>query len=238
VWAVVAGRMGSSRLPGKTLANLAGRPSLAHIVDRLRRVERLDGVVIATTDRDIDEPIRGLAGELGVPVLAGSEHDVLERTLSAAELVGARTIVQVTGDCPLVDPEVVGKVLDAYERERPDYASNVLGEETFPVGLDVEVFSTQVLADVARRTDDPRDREHVSLYIYEHPADYRLLAVRAEGPLRRPDLRLCIDTAADHEVVGAVYEALWPQRPDFTIEDVIAYLDEHPELAARNTVAV
>jgi spore coat polysaccharide biosynthesis protein SpsF len=230
--------MGSKRLPGKTLADLAGRPSLAHIVDRLRRVTRLDGVVIATTDRDVDAPIRSLAKDLDVPVLAGSETDVLARTLAAAEMVGARTIVQVTGDCPLVDPGVVGMVIDAYERDRPDYASNVLGGETFPVGLDVEVFSTGLLAGVARITADPRDREHVSLYIYEHPESYRLLAVHAEGALRRPDLRLCIDTAADHEVVGAVYEALWPQCPDFTIEDAIAFLDAHPDVAARNRVAV
>src|SRR5215208_6810365 len=109
--------MGSSRLPGKTMALLAGRPSLAHIVDRLRRVPGLAGVVIATTVEPLDEPIRALASELGVPCHAGSVDDVLERTLGAARAVGARTIVQVTGDCPLVEPELVAQALDVYRTQ-------------------------------------------------------------------------------------------------------------------------
>lgn len=234
IWAVVAGRMGSSRLPGKTMANLAGRPSLAHIVDRLQRVEELDGVVIATTEGELDAPIRRLAQELHVPCFSGSEIDVLGRTLWAARSVGAATIVQVTGDCPLVEPRVVREVLETFARERPDYASNVLGDETYPVGLDVEVFTTSLLEEVDRHTADPHDREHVSKFIYEHPDDYRLLGITAQGADRRPDLRVCIDTQADHEVVGAIYEALWTKQPDFTIEDVIAFLDANPELAAHN----
>jgi spore coat polysaccharide biosynthesis protein SpsF len=238
IWAVVAGRMGSSRLPGKTMADLAGQPSLGHIVDRLRRVEVLDGIVIATTERPIDDPIRALAGEKGVPVHSGSEDDVLGRTLDAAHSVGARTIVQVTGDCPLVEPHVVAPVLDAYIRERPDYASNVLAGETYPVGLDVEVFATDLLAGVAERTTDPDDREHVSLFIYNHPDEFRLLGIEAQGADRRPDLRVCIDTAADHEVVSAIYAHLYPRDPEFSLHDVIEFLDAHPELKQRNTGAV
>jgi spore coat polysaccharide biosynthesis protein SpsF len=237
VWAVVAGRMGSSRLPGKTMALLAGRPSLAHIVDRLRRVTDLDGVVVATTAEPSDEPIRTLASELGVPCHAGSVDDVLGRTLGATRAVGARTIVQVTGDCPLVEPALVAQALDVYRAERPDYVSTVLGGETFPAGLDVEVFSTELLTTVESLTDDPRDREHVSIYIYEHPEQFRCLGIEASGSRRRPDLRVCIDTAEDLEVVGAVYEALWPANPAFGIDDVIAFLDRHPELARRNRTA-
>ena len=236
VWAVVAGRMASSRLPGKTMALLAGRPSLAHIVDRLRRVDELDGIVVATTTEASDEPIRSLASELGVPSHAGSVDDVLGRTLDAARSVGARTIVQVTGDCPLVEPELVADALAVYRTDRPDYVSTVLDSETFPVGLDVEVFSTAVLAKVDSLTDDPRDREHVSIYIYEHSERFRCRGIAATGSRRRPDLRVCIDTAEDLEVVGAIYEALWPSNPAFGIDDAIAFLDRRPELARRNRI--
>jgi spore coat polysaccharide biosynthesis protein SpsF len=229
--------MGSSRLPGKTMTELAGQPSLGHIIDRLRRVEALDGIVIATTEHAIDDPIRALADEKGVPVHSGSEDDVLGRTLDAAQSVGARTIVQVTGDCPLVEPRVVAFVLEAYERERPDYASNVLEGETFPIGLDVEVFATDLLARIAERTRTPADREHVSLFIYQRPEEFRLLGVQAEGSDRRSDLRLCIDTAADRDVVSAIYAELYPRDPDVKLENVIEFLDAHPELAELNTGA-
>jgi spore coat polysaccharide biosynthesis protein SpsF len=237
IWAIVAGRMGSSRLPGKTLAPLAGQPSLGHIVDRLRRIPALDGVAIATTEHDRDEPIRALAAAKGVPCFSGSEDDVLGRTLAAARWVGARTIVQVTGDCPLVEPRVVERVLHAYAEQRPDYASNVLGEETFPVGLDVEVFATDLLAQVDRRAIEPYHREHVTVFVYEHPEEFRLLGLRAEGADVRPDLRLCIDTAADLDVVSAIYEALFPHDPEVRLEDVIAFLDAHPQIARHNVEA-
>lgn len=238
VWAIVAGRMGSSRLPGKTLAPLAGQPSLGHIVDRLHRIPALDGVVIATTDHERDDPIRALARAKQAPCFSGSEGDVLARTLGAARSVGARTIVQVTGDCPLVEPRVVQRVLDAYAQQRPDYASNVLDEETYPVGLDVEVFATELLAAVDRRATEDRHREHVTLFVYEHPQEFRLLGLQAEGADRRPDLRVCIDTAADLEVVAAIYEELYPRDPEVRLEDVIGFLDAHPQLARRNAGAV
>jgi spore coat polysaccharide biosynthesis protein SpsF len=237
VWAVVAGRMGSSRLPGKTMALLAGRPSLAHIVDRLRRVPELAGVIVATTGEALDEPIRRLAEELDVPCHSGSVDDVLDRTLAAARAVRAQTIVQVTGDCPLVEPELVAQAVELYRIERPDYVSTVLGGETFPVGLDVEVFSTDLLVEVESLTDDARDREHVSIYIYEHPERFRCLGIEAVGHRSRPDLRLCIDTAEDLEVVGAVYDALWPTNATFGIDDVIDFLDRHPQLARLNRSA-
>jgi spore coat polysaccharide biosynthesis protein SpsF len=233
-WAVVAARMGSSRLPGKTLADLAGRPSLWHIIDRLRQVAGLAGVVIATTERPDDDPIRECARTAGARSFSGSSEDVLGRTLAAARTVGARTIVQVTGDCPLVDPRVVEHALATYRTNDVDYVSTVLGEETYPIGLDVEIFATDVLERVDTLTGDPRDREHVSVYIYEHPGDFRLLGIHASGSQRRPDLRLTLDTAEDLAVIRAVYAALWAQRPDFSIDEVIAFLDAHPELKQHN----
>jgi spore coat polysaccharide biosynthesis protein SpsF len=226
--------MRSSRLPGKTMAELAGKPSLWHVIQRLKRVPDLDEVVVATTDDPADDSIRALAQAVRVPSYSGSAEDVLGRTLSAARSAKARTIVQVTGDCPLVEPSLVEEAIATYRRESPDYVSTVLERGTFPVGLDVEVFSAALLAEVDGLTQDARDREHVSLFIYEHPERYRLVGVEARGRRRRPDLRLTLDTVEDLAVIRAVYEALWRENPAFTIEDVIDYLDANPELAELN----
>jgi spore coat polysaccharide biosynthesis protein SpsF len=232
IWAVVAGRMGSSRAPGKTMAPLAGRPSLWHIVQRLRRVPELDGVVVATTEGPEDETIRELAREVGVPCYAGSADDVLGRTLESARSVGARTIVQVTGDCPLVDPEVVAEAVAAYTAEDADYVSNRLHGYTYPDGYDVEVFAVSLLEQVDAATQEPYDREHVTTYVYGHPERYRLLGVEATGRRRRPELHLSLDTAQDVALMQEIYDVLWRQDRDFTIDDVLDLLDAQPDLAA------
>lgn len=228
VWAVVAARMTSTRMPGKSMAMLAGRSSLAHIIARLKRSRYLDGIVVATTDRPTDDPIRACATEEGVPVFSGSEENVLGRTLKAAQSVQADIIVQVTGDCPLIDPGVVDQTVTAYLRERPDYACNRM-PETYPNGLDTEVFATAVLAEVDRLTGHPDDREHVSLFIYEHPERYRLLNVAAPPEHHWPDLRLTLDTPEDYQVIVTVYEALYPVNPVFGLTETLEWLRAHPQ---------
>jgi spore coat polysaccharide biosynthesis protein SpsF len=231
--AVVAARMGSERLPGKSMAMLAGKPAFAHLAERLKRSRLLDDIVLATTHLPEDEPLRACAASLEVPFFAGSPSDVLGRTLKAARSVAAEVIVQVTGDCPLIDPQIVDRVIQTYRAERPDYAANVI-PSTYPNGMDVEVFATSLLSEVDGITTDAVDREHVSLYIYEHPDRYRLINVAAPAHLSRPQLRLCIDTEQDYEVVRAIYQALYPIRPDFHLDDILGFLDAHPAIAALN----
>lgn len=226
--------MGSSRHPGKTLADLAGRPVLAHVVERLRATPGIDGVCVATTTGPEDDPIRSWARAAGVPCHSGSPDDVLARVLEAARLMGARTIVRVTGDCPLIDPQVVSETLEAYRCERPDYASNRLHGYTYPDGYDVEVVGTDVLAEVERSTSEPFDREHVTPFVYRRPERFRLLGVEAEGRLRRPDVHLSVDHEEDLAVVRAVVEALEPAKPLFGVADVLDFLDAHPDVAALN----
>ncbi len=233
IFAVVAARMASERLPGKSMALLAGKPAFAHIVERLQRSRYLDGVVLATTYNPEDEALRECARNLGVPFYAGSPSDVMGRTLAAAQSVTADLIVQITGDCPLIDPAIVDRIIAAYQREKPDYAANVI-PSTYPNGMDVEVFATSLLAQAERLTQDPADREHVSCYIYERPAQYRLLNLSAPPALARPALRLCIDTQADYQVVSAIYAALYAPKPDFGLGDILAFLDAHPALLGLN----
>lgn len=231
-WGIVAARMTSSRMPGKSLAVLAGRPSLAHIIGRLRRARHLDGVVVAAPEGPAHDPIRACARAQGVPCFSGSEDDVLARTLGAARSVGADVIVQVTGDCPLADPGVVDRVIEAYRDGRPDYASNCVAR-SYPDGLDVEVFATALLAEVDAATADPADREHVSLYIYNHPERYRLLQVAAPPEHTWPDLRLTLDTPEDYRVIGAIYDALYPTNPTFGLDEILAWLRAHPDMLPR-----
>jgi spore coat polysaccharide biosynthesis protein SpsF len=235
--ATIEARMTSTRLPGKVLAPAEGLPMLALMVERLRHVAALDAIVIATTVNAADDAVAALAGELGVGCWRGSEDDVMARVLDAATDAQADTIVELTGDCPLIDPRIVADVIAAYRLANVDYAANIL-TRSYPIGMDTQVFARAVLADAATRTSDPADREHVSLYIYRHPERYRLLDLPAPPELSRPELRLTLDTPEDLEVIRAVFAALRPRRADFSLAEMLAFLDAHPEIAARNAAIV
>lgn len=225
--------MTSTRLPGKVLAPCLGKPMLELMVERVRRVPSLDGIIIATTTNRTDDPVAELAEQLGVGCWRGSEEDVLTRVLEAAQAFDIDIIVELTGDCPLMDPEIVERVIQKYRCAGTDYVSNILSRG-YPIGMDTEVFSTTVLADVARRTDDPVDHEHVSVYIYQHPEIYTLGNVAAPPQCERPKLRLTLDTPEDLQVIRSVFEALYPANPEFSLADVLAFLDQRPEISAIN----
>ncbi|NJL50243.1 MAG: NTP transferase domain-containing protein [Blastochloris sp.] len=232
--ATIEARMGSTRLPGKVLANISGRPALEVMIERLRLVPELDDIVIATTTAEADCEIDQLANRVSVRSWRGSEDDVLCRVLDAATAHQADVIVELTGDLPLIDPAIVSRVVQLYRHARVDYASNVL-TRTYPIGMDTQVFSCAVLADVARRTDDATDREHVSLYIYKHPEIYSLANVPAPPEETRPDLRLTLDTAEDLTLIRTVHAALAAaEGPGFPLSSMLAFLDARPDIAAIN----
>ena len=228
----IEARMTSSRLPGKVLLPAVGKPLLELMIERLRRVRALDAIVIATTDDPSSDPLSELADRLGVGCFRGSEEDVLARVLGAAQAVGADLIVETTGDCPVIDPATIDLVIERFQQGGVDYCSNTL-ERTYPRGMDVQVFPTAVLAEVATLTDDPSDREHVSLYIYEHPERYRLRSVVSERP-ETGALRLTVDTPEDYELIRTIFEELHPRDPAFGLPEILALLDARPELANLN----
>lgn len=229
----IEARMRSTRLPGKVLRPILGRPMLARMIERLRRVRFADGIVIATTDHPADDEIVALATELGVGCHRGSESDVLGRVLGAARAAGAELIVETTGDCPLIDPGVIDQLIQTFHSNQVDYCANVM-TPSYPRGLDAQVFSTRVLAEVAALTDDPADREHVSLYLYEHPERYRLLNVASGLPREVSELRLTVDTAEDLDLVMRVYCELYPTNPAFVLSDILALMEREPCLRAMN----
>ena len=226
--------MRSSRLPGKVIALLGGRPALARLIQRLQRAERLDGIVVATTTNPSDDVLEDLAATAGVACFRGSEDDVLDRVLKAAQGAGADVIVEMTGDCPLIDPAIVTNVLEVYmSDDRLDYVTNGLAD-TYPRGMDVQVFSTRILDEVARVAHRPEDREHVSLHIYEHPDRYVVRDVPGDLAPRHRNVRLTLDTPEDLALIRAVFDELHPANPAFSLDDILALLDRQPDLLKLN----
>ena len=236
----VEARIGSSRLPGKTLMKILGRPMLELLLERLKRSKLIDEIVIATTTNPKDEIIAELAKKTGVKCFRGSEEDVLARVLDAAKSVNADIIVEITADCPLIDPDVVDMTIREYLNNDYDYVCNVNAPErtpvlnsNFPSGLETQVFSVKVLEEVSRLTDDPSDREHVSIYIYMHPDEFKVFCIKAPEELNYPKLWLSVEYKEDFEVIKKIYESLYLKNPEFSFLDVIEFLKNDPVLKLR-----
>lgn len=199
---VLQARIGSRRLPGKVLAPIAGRPLLEHCLRRLL-LAGVGPVVLATTTGPRDDVLADLAAGLGVGVVRGPEEDVLQRFLLAADYLEARFIVRATADNPAVDIEAPARVLEAIRATGADHVV----ERELPLGAAVEAVRTAALFQAAAQSRDPYDREHVTPFVYRNPGRFRAESPAAPAPLRRPDLRLTVDTPADLEAVRAVIEA-------------------------------
>jgi len=225
--ALIQARMGSSRFPGKVLQNLAGRPMLWHVVNRVRAAKSVDQVVIATTDRAVDDPIAKFCEQEGIDYFRGSEHDVLDRFYRAAKANGADVVVRITADCPLIDPAVIDKVLERFARGNCDYACNVI-RYTYPDGLDTEVFSFAALEQAWREASKPSEREHVTPYL--RTGKFRIANVESEIPVSPADYRWTVDHPADLEFVRRVYAA-FAENGEFGFRDVFDLLKERPDLA-------
>ncbi len=225
--------MTSSRLPGKVLMPLAGKPAMERLVERLKRSRYLDEIVVATTINKADDPIAELAEKIGVKCFRGSEEDVLKRVLDAAKSVNADIIVEITGDCPLVDPVLVDRGVEDFFSGDYDYSANN-HPFSYPDGFDIQVFPISVLAEVDKLTDDPVDRVHVSCYIYNHPEKFKLHNWQAEKENHRPDMRLTLDEKADYELLNIIFEKFIPAKENFSASDIIKFLKENPALLEIN----
>jgi len=230
---IVQARMTSTRLPGKVVMPILNKPLLAYQIERMRRVNLADEIVIATTVNDEDQPIINLCNELAVPYFRGSECNVLERYYEASRKHNATTIVRLTSDCPLIDPVIVDKVIGFYNENKNDYdyVSNVL-QRTYPRGLDVEVFSFKTLGQVFQDATALSDKEHVTAFIYRHPEKYRLGNVSNTEDYSR--YRWTVDTSEDFQLVHKIIEYLYPIKPNFALQDCIDLMTKYPNLKEIN----
>jgi spore coat polysaccharide biosynthesis protein SpsF len=225
--------MTSTRLPGKVLRPIAGRPMLAYQLERLQRVRRADRLVVATTKNSADDPIVSLARALDVPHVRGPEHDVLARFVQAAREFGASCVVRATADCPLIDPALVDESIEMFAAPpgRYDFVSNML-EPSYPYGMAVEVFSARALEAAHGEARDESEREHVTPFFYWRPERFQLGSMKMQ-----PDLsshRWTVDTREDFDLVARILAELYPRNPHFCMADVLALLEEHPEWEAIN----
>lgn len=225
--------MTSSRLPGKVLMETCGKPMLELQVERLLKVKAIDEIVLATTINTADDPIVKLAERIGVNYYRGSEEDVLNRVLNAAQSCEGDMIVEITGDCPLVDPQITSQIIQLYLRNECDYASN-LDPVTFPIGFDSQVFSVELLVLADKETDLPTDREHVSWFIRRQPKRFKKLHLPAPQDLEWPELALTLDEFEDFQLLKTIFEHFYPKRKDFTATDIIRYFRQNPKLLEIN----
>ena len=229
--AIVQARMGSTRLPGKVLREIAGRPLLTHVLERAFACKSVDQVVVATTDAPENAAIVETAKTLGVPAFVGSRNDVLDRYYQAAQAYGADVVVRLTADCPLLDPAEVDRVVH-YFLVHPELDYAALGY-TYPEGYGAEVFSRTALERAWQEATLVSDREHVTSYIQRHPDRFRM--ERLEFPEDLSRFRVTVDEEPDLQVVSALLKALAPLDPLFGIEATTAFLKAHPEIASINS---
>jgi spore coat polysaccharide biosynthesis protein SpsF len=223
---IVQARMGSTRLPGKVLKDIAGQPMLACVIERMRRAQTLDEIVVATTELAADDIIAQLCCERGWPCFRGSESDVLDRYYRTALQFGAELVVRVTSDCPLIDPEIIDQhVIRMEERwAEVDFVTN-MARQTYPLGLAVEALPLDVLARMKRMSTTAELREHVTTLAYVEPDWFRI-----EHVLHRVDLshlRWTVDTLEDLALVRLIFQHFGHDY--FSWEQVLPLLETHPE---------
>lgn len=225
---IVQARMSSTRLPGKVLKKVLGKPLLEYQIERLRRVKLADEIVIATTMRDADQPIINFCNDLSVPYFRGSENDVLARYYGAAKQYKASTVVRITSDCPVIDPMVIDKVISYYLDHllEFDYVSNTLCR-TYPRGMDTEVLPMEALSTAFKEAKLRSEREHVTPFIHRHPERFRLANIAYHKDLSQ--YRWTVDAPQDLKLIKLIIKTLYPQKPDFTLEDIVNLFFHHPQ---------
>ena len=226
--------MASSRLPGKVLTDVCGKPAIARQIRRMQRAKQLDAIILATTVNPTDDALAAWAESEGVPYFRGSEDDVLARVVAAQSSAGADISVPVCGDCPLLDPAVIDRAVEAYRTGSCDFVTNSI-PPGYPQGQDIQVVRFDLLKTICETVDDPAVHEHTCLYLHENPDLYRTHRLSPDAACRMPEQRLQLDYPEDLALIRTVFEALLPvQGESFGVADILAYLRANPSVAALN----
>lgn len=230
----IEARMTSSRLPGKVMMKAAEKPMLEHLVNRLKTVKSIDEIIIATTKNESDDIIQKLADSLSVQCFRGSEEDVLNRVLGAANHIKGDIIVEITGDCPIIDTGIIEQTIQVYLNNEVDYVSNN-NVKSYPDGMDVQVFSSKVLERSSKMTNDLLDLEHVTLHIRNNPNLFSRINLISPPELFYPELGLTLDEAEDYLLLKNIIEHfVKEENPYFSCLEVIKYLNKNSELLSIN----
>ncbi len=237
--AIIQARMGSSRLPGKVLRPVVGKPMLAHIVERLRLAQGVNEVIVATSDQVADEQIVSFCSQSGIACFTGSESNVLDRFYRAALHYQGDAVIRITADCPLVDPAMISQLITLYQSGEYDHVSVATGAGAlfmdggrFPDGYDAECIRFTALHEAWRDATLPGDREHVTPYLWRQPEKFRLQVLKSATDYS--SLRLTVDNEEDFQLIEHIYQALYQEHQAFLLSDVVEFLTTHPELSHMN----
>lgn len=234
VVAIIQARMGSSRLPGKVLRDIHGKPMLAWVVERTRKASSVSEVMVATTSDPSDDMVEQVCRQMSIPCFRGNIYDVLDRYYQAAREAQADVVVRITADCPLIDAGLIDTVVQRFVAEKVDFAANRLPppyQRTYPIGLDVEVVSFQALQRAWQEASEKHEREHVLPYLYESPGRFKTLTVDHETDLG--SYRWTVDTFEDLEFIQKLFTLL-PDTENFTWLDVLKIVEKNPQLSEIN----
>ncbi|WP_249872149.1 glycosyltransferase family protein [Oceanobacillus saliphilus] len=231
--AILQARMSSSRFPGKVLKPLAGKPMLLQQIDRIKKSEFIDKLIVATTVDTSDDAIALMCEENNILYYRGSMENVLERFYQISRIYEPKNIIRLTGDCPLIDSDIIDQVIERHLNQKNDYTSNTISP-TFPDGLDTEVFTMKALEEIFKKANRPSLKEHVTLYIHENPASFKIENIANAENLSNH--RWTVDEPEDYELVYLIYEGLYSNKPDFTFHDILKFLNENTELQKLNAV--
>tara|TARA_B110000008_G_scaffold268086_1_gene295806 strand:+ start:529 stop:1308 length:780 start_codon:yes stop_codon:yes gene_type:complete len=232
ILAILQARVSSSRLPGKVLKTLLGVPMLLRQIERLKKSQKIDQLLVATSAESSDDLIQKLCEEHNIACYRGSLNDVLERFYQASYELNPEHIVRLTADCPLTDSVLIDELIDFYMDGCYDYATNAI-QATYPDGLDIEVFRFACLEQAWREAKMPSHREHVTPFIHQQPRRFKIGHYNNSTDLSH--LRWTVDEPKDFELITMIYEALYPTNPNFVTQDILDLLDQRPELAHWNT---
>ena len=231
--ATIEARMTSTRLPGKVMLQVLGKPMLHYLVERLKKVPSIDEIILATTVNSDDDILVEFAKEENIKYFRGSEEDVMLRVVEAADSVGADIVVEITGDCPIIDPQIVEQTILMYMANNADYVSN--GHvRSFPDGMDTQVFALDVLKKSLSMTNELLDHEHVTLHIRDNPQLFTKINFVAPPELDWPELGLTLDEQHDYNLLKIIIEHFSQENILFSCLDVVQFLKSRPNLVAIN----
>jgi spore coat polysaccharide biosynthesis protein SpsF len=228
--AIIQARMGSTRLPGKVMMDLKGKPALQRVIDRVSKAKLVDEIVVATESKS--EAIIQYCLNSKINCFIGPENNVMKRVLDAASTFGAETIVEITADCPVIDPKLIDDCIRLYNNNpHLDYVSNCVPVRSFPDGCDVQVYSIEALAAMEEITK-PKTRNHVGWNLPNGIYDFNCICIPAPEHLHKPDLRLTLDTIGDYLLIQQIYKYFWHDA--FNTADILDFLHRNPELLELN----
>ncbi len=225
---IIQARMGSKRLPGKSMSKLAGKPLLYRFIERVKRTKRLNDIVLATTGKIEDDVLVEIANDLGISVFRGSENDLVDRYYQTAKQFKADIVVRLCADNPVIEPKEVDRIVEYHLQSNNDFSSNThdINNNGYPDGLGAEVYNFETIERLWKVTTNQSHREHPHSYIYENRDKFVVGTIDCPVEFKRPELKLDVNTEEEYKFIKAIYEYWYPRKRNFHITDVIKWYDK------------